>query len=335
MPNLGAMRRKMEAAAADAARKEARKTSQEPSFEDILASIRRIMSEEDVDLELDKPSPSDALDWVLPPVPDDADGSAGVVRESTRVLNQDEIDSLLGYDEEKAMRPLTATETPAAWSFKSDAVAKKFEDHVREQLPWYDALSLFVADVAVSFLPTGGVLYDIGASTGNITRLLAADIEAKKARAISVEPSHQMAKEWHGAGDLVVIDAERINYSKDRPDVAVMFLMLMFMRPAEREAFLRGICRAITPGGALILVDKGYLGVPYAQVACKAAQLAGKRRDGTPADAYVTKELALRGEQRPTDQRAVFEIAGDEGFVVEEIFRFGEFYGVLAVKSSL
>lgn len=264
---------------------------------------------------------------------------APIYADVTRVLNQDEIDSLLRYseagDEMANMGRLTAGETPPAWSFKNDQVAKKFEDHVREQLPWYDPLSRFIADLAVSFLPTGGTVYDIGASTGNITKLLASDIEAKKAKAISVEPSHQMAHEWHGAGSLVVIDAERINYNRDRPDVAVMFLMLMFMRPAERELFLRDICKAITPGGALLLVDKGYLRVPQAQVACKAAQLAGKRRDGTPADAYVTKELSLRGEQRPTDQRAVYDIAESEGFVVEEIFRFGEFYGVLAVKTCL
>ena len=176
--------------------------------------------------------------------------------------------------------PLTDEETPKAWTFKDDAVAQKFDEHVRSQLPWYDPLSRYVADIAVSFLPANGVLYDIGASTGNITKLLADDLASKRAHAISIEPAHEMAKHWRGTGELFVIDAERIDYSgRGRPDVAVLFLTLMFMRPAERAIFMSKLFEAINPGGAVIVVDKGYVNSPHAQVACKAAQLAGKLRD--------------------------------------------------------
>lgn len=230
---------------------------------------------------------------------------------------------------------LQSSETPAAWSFKDDAVARKFDDHVREQLPWYDCLSAYVCDIAVSFLPAGGTLYDIGASTGNITKLLAADLEAKGASAISIEPSEQMSKLWAGPGSLWTMNAESIDYWRQRPDVTILFLTLMFMKPSEREPYMTRLFEATNPGGAVILVDKGYLHRPHVQVACKAAQLAGKKRSGTPGDSYVTKELSLRGEQRPTDDQRVLDLARTLGFDGEEIFRFGEFYGLLLVKRAL
>lgn len=230
---------------------------------------------------------------------------------------------------------LQADETPTAWSFKSDAVADKFEQHVREQLPWYDALSRYVCDLVVSFLPQRGVVYDIGASTGNITKLLCDTREAKGATFVSIEPSHQMTKNWAGTGELWTIDAETVDYSRKRPDVAVLFLTLMFMRPGEREQFLAKLFEAVVPGGAVILVDKGYLGVPAVATAAKTALLASKLRSGSPADAYVSKELSLRGEQRPTDQGAVLELARLHGFDGERIFQFGEFYGLALVKRAL
>ncbi len=115
-------------------------SDKDPSMEDILASIRRILAEdeeEEVALAAavtDERAGRDEKWKALLEELNDHDESAGTVRESTSVLNQDEIDSLLHFDEEEMTKPLTADETPAAWSFKSDAVAKKFEDHVREQL---------------------------------------------------------------------------------------------------------------------------------------------------------------------------------------------------------
>lgn len=274
------------------------------------------------------------------PVPEiEDDDILYVAGQHDRTLNDDALDSLAAEVKGAFARParvvLEAGETPEAWTFKCDAVAEKFEDHVREQLPWYDVLSRYVCDLAISFLPRGGVLYDIGASTGNITSLLEADLLSKEAVAVSIEPSHQMSHRWGGNGALWTIEAENIDFMRQRPDVAIMFLTIMFMKPSEREDFLDKLFEAVTPGGAVIIVDKGYLHHGPVQVACKAAQLAGKRRAGTPGDAYVTKELSLRGEQRPTDDQAILELAVEHGFVGEPIFRFGEFYGILLVKRAV
>ncbi|MDX5370581.1 MAG: methyltransferase type 12 [Alphaproteobacteria bacterium] len=229
---------------------------------------------------------------------------------------------------------LKANEIDDAWTFKSASVADKFDAHVREQLPWYDPLSRYVADIAVCFLPQGGTLYDIGASTGNVTRLMRNDLIAKRAATLSIEPSHDMANLFDGHGELLVIDGEHIDYARRRPDVAILFLTLMFMRPSERRGFIDKLLRSINPGGAVIIVDKEFIDVGPAAAAFKTALLASKLRAGMDEAAYVKKELALRGEQRPTSMREIILMA-DAKFEIQEFFRFGEFYGLLLIRQDV
>ena len=63
------------------------------------------------------------------------------------------------------------------WTFKSDHIANNFDQHVREQLPWYDLATFATAQMARHFVPQGGKVYDIGCATGNMGRVLAGSWE--------------------------------------------------------------------------------------------------------------------------------------------------------------
>lgn len=228
--------------------------------------------------------------------------------------------------------PLAAAATPASWSFEGPAVAGAFDGHVRAQLPWYPALSSFVTGLVASFLPRDGLVCDVGASTGNITGLLAPELAAKGARALSIEPSLEMVSRFAGHGQVFGVSAEQFDFSHRRPNVIVCFLTLMFVSPAWRFDLVRKMASALLPGGALLIVDKGHVRSSRLHVACKAAQLAGKLAAGTTAEAYCAKELALRGTQFPIDEPRLAEMLEGEGLDVANFFRFGEFFGLAAIK---
>lgn len=42
---------------------------------------------------------------------------------------------------------------PKSWTFKDNQAAKKFDSHVREQLPWYNILTNLVAIAAKHYMP--------------------------------------------------------------------------------------------------------------------------------------------------------------------------------------
>ena len=85
---------------------------------------------------------------------------------------------------------------PKHWTFRSRKVAHHFNQHVREQLPWYDIATQTVAHFGRHYIPRGGVVYDIGASTGNIGLALKETLDQRLARFTAIEESQEMAERY-------------------------------------------------------------------------------------------------------------------------------------------
>ena len=214
---------------------------------------------------------------------------------------------------------------PKEWSFRSRAVAKAFDSHVREQLPWYELATGIVTHIARCYVPQGGTVIDVGASTGNIGRALAPTLEARGASLIAIDGSPEMAKVYDAPGQFIVADAAGFDYAAKKPDLIVAFLALMFIPIAARMSLINRMMAAVSRGGAVVIFDKtlprpGYLGTVAYRLTLAAKYEAG----AVPAD-IIAKELAISGLQRPMTED---ELAG---FV--EVFRFGDFAGFVYERS--
>lgn len=228
---------------------------------------------------------------------------------------------LAGMSEALSRQDCRTMEIPTDWTFHNRSVADNFDRHVREQLPWYDMATGLVAHFGRHYLPSGGLMYDIGASTGNITLHLKKEIEKRKVRAVSLDNSEEMATVWRGCGEFVVADASAYEYQPF--DFATCFLLLMFLPWEQQRLLLQKLHKQIKPGGCLIIFDKtetfdGYLGTVAHRLT-----LAGKVATGVPADEIVKKELSLAGIQRPIDPAYLLF----QQYESAEVFRFGEFAG--------
>lgn len=211
---------------------------------------------------------------------------------------------------------------PTNWTFQDDAIAAGFERHVREQLPWYDLATGAVAHVARHYIPRDGLVYDLGASTGNIGRALAPILDARHARLIPIEAAEEMAARYDGPqrGRLLIDDIRNVAYEPF--DLAVAFLTLMFVPVADRPKLISSLLGACRPGGALVVFDKTEAAAGYAATVLWRLALAGKVAAAVPAEEIIAKELSLGGVQRPLDPA----ILGPNAL---EFFRFGEFAGWL------
>jgi tRNA (cmo5U34)-methyltransferase len=217
-------------------------------------------------------------------------------------------------------------EVPTDWTFHSKNVADNFDIHVREQLPWYDLATGMVAHIGRHYLPENGLMYDLGASTGNITHALASELDKRKVKAISIDNAEPMKDVWRGVGDFEVADIREYDYKPY--DFCACFLVLMFLPPVQQRQVFEKLYKNLNPGGALVIFDKtasynGYLGTVMHRVT-----LAGKVATGVPSEAIVKKELSLAGAQRPIDPDALLF----QQYGVKEVFRFGEFAGWVATK---
>lgn len=202
------------------------------------------------------------------------------------------------------------------WTF--NGFEREFDAHVRQHLPWYDLAADAVALIAKHYIPKGGLIYDIGCSTGNIGRSLGETIDAREARLIGIDNCADMAKAYQAPGELVITDASAYDY--ERFDVAVMFLTLMFMPVAERALFIQRLRTNLKPGGAIIIFDRCVAPTGYEATVMMRMIWHGKLRAGVTFAELAEKEMRLAGIQRPIEQH---ELGGE----VLEIFRFADFAG--------
>lgn len=213
---------------------------------------------------------------------------------------------------------------PSDWTFKNTEVAKEFDSHVRESLPWYDLVSGAVAFVARHYLPQSGLMYDIGASTGNIGKLLDTSLTSRNARLISIESSEEMRTHFEAQGELVIGDCT--SYSYEFFDVATLFLILMFLTLEQRQKLVEELYSKCKIGGAIIVVDKIETKSDYLGTINRRLTLAGKVSSGVSAEQIIAKELSLAGMQRPLKD---YELPVD----AQQFFRFGEFAGWVIEKN--
>lgn len=215
---------------------------------------------------------------------------------------------------------------PNHWTFRSRAVAKHFDRHVREQLPWYELATNTVAHLGRHYIPSGGVVYDIGASTGNIGVALSETLDQRGAKFTAIEESREMADRYAGPPELVVADAITFDYQPF--DFAVCFLVLMFMPVQTRVGFLRRIESMTKPGGALVIVDKVQMPAGYVGTAFSRLTLQQKLAVGARPEDILRKELSLAGYQRPLDPRMFPPSA-------RTFFQVGEFVGWIIEASEV
>lgn len=205
------------------------------------------------------------------------------------------------------------------WTFEDSELANNFGDHVRGQLPWYDLATGLVRCIAENYLTEGGVMYDIGASDGNITSACRDLIKERSIHAISIEPSLEMCKVWQGEGELVNNFAEHYDFKCF--DLCVCFLTLMFIKPSVRTILLNRLKEKMNAGSAIVIVDKfvGFGG--YKSIVLDRMTLRQKLASGETAENIIAKELSLSGVQRPfanlfDSKDQFFQIGNFKGYLI-------------------
>ena len=130
------------------------------------------------------------------------------------------------------------------WTFHG--FAGEFDGHVREQLPWYELASAAMGLIARQYIPKNGKVYDLGASTGNVGRVLAHTLEARGARLTALDECPDMVEAYNAPGRALRADITRFDYKPF--DVAVAVCGSSYA-PAGPSLSLTSWCRraAILP----------------------------------------------------------------------------------------
>ncbi|MGM0451048.1 MAG: carboxy-S-adenosyl-L-methionine synthase CmoA [Pseudomonadota bacterium] len=144
-----------------------------------------------------------------------------------------------------------------------EAVARVFPDMIRRSVPGYTTIVPMIGVIAARFARPGTTLYDLGCSLGAVTLAMRHSVKAQDTRLVAVDNAASMIERCRhyialddGAlpVELQCADIRDIDYQP--ASVVALNFTLQFLPPEDRSALLERLCRALTPGGALVLSEK-------------------------------------------------------------------------------
>lgn len=212
------------------------------------------------------------------------------------------------------------------WQFTPEVTAV-FPEHVRASVPFYDAIQDLVAEASDWLLPDGGLVVDLGASTGTTIHRIATrhPDRALRARLYDTERSmlSRAAELLAGLSNLTAeyddSDIRQPATPHEDADLTLALFTLQFLPVPDRVTALQHARAGASPTGALIVAEK--LRPPdsrWAEIACDASH-DWKAAHGIADAAIRAKARALRGVLQPYPESTLVQAVTDAGWCCPEV----------------
>jgi tRNA (cmo5U34)-methyltransferase len=220
------------------------------------------------------------------------------------------------------------------WTF-GDKTPLAFEEHVMRSIPGYHECHELILDLADQLCPAEGRCYDLGCSTGALTRKLSERLGPRGVEVIGIDRDPGMIEHASqvqpatSSPRFIVSAVEQMEFQ--RADLIVSFYTLQFVPLRHRQALLTRLRHALEPCGTLVLFEKTLSPTGTEQDIADGVYLEFKRRQGFTNSEIVEKRRSLRGILQPLPVSQNYSLLRDAGFTqITHVFRWMTFDGVIA-----
>jgi tRNA (cmo5U34)-methyltransferase len=224
----------------------------------------------------------------------------------------------------------------ANWSF-GDKVADTFDDHVKKSVPLYDEGHGLISRLSDFFLPNNSLCYELGCSTGNLTRKLAERHQNRNVKFIGLDTEDTMVnkakektKDFKSASFEV---ADITNYELEKCDLIISYYTIQFIHPRERQDLINKIYESLNWGGAFIWFEKVRGNDARFQDIWSAIYNDYKLEQGYTPNEIIHKQRSLKGVLEPFSTQGNMGLLERAGFVdIATVMKYVPFAGFLAIK---
>lgn len=216
-------------------------------------------------------------------------------------------------------------------------IAVVFDDMLERSIPFYKEVVTLICDVINSHVEKDSTVIDLGCSTANT--LLALQIKSNKNfRAIGYDNSKAMLEQAKRKVNAYGVDielkfADILEVSLPSNNVTIANYTLQFIRPIERENFIKKIYNSLSLDGIFIFsekiiyedkkLDKNMIDIYYNF----------KKKQGYSEFEISQKREALENVLIPYSEEENKRLIMKSGFkTIETIFKWGNFVTFLAIK---
>ena len=224
----------------------------------------------------------------------------------------------------------------ARWSF-GGSVPETFDSHVGRSVPQYRQGHEIVVALSDFFIRSGSTVYELGCSTGELTRQIA---QANSDRNVSIigleiEPAMvEAAKQKTSDLPRVQIkEADILNVELEPADLIVSYYTIQFVQPAVRQLLFDKIYNSLNWGGGFLLFEKVRASDARFQDMMSSLYVDFKLQQGFTEQEIVNKSRSLKGVLEPFSSQGNIDLMRRAGFVdIMTVFKHLCFEGFLAVK---
>lgn len=226
----------------------------------------------------------------------------------------------------------------AGWTFGGE-IPKFFESHVSKSVPQYAEGHDITLALSDYFVKEDSVCYELGSSTGALTRKLSQRHPAS-VKWIGIDVEKNMVEQAQNyLVDLPTIknieylvdDAVHFPYQKS--DLIVAYYTVQFIPPRVRQELFNRIYQTLHWGGAFIMFEKVRAPDARFQDICSSLYVDYKLSKGYAGGEIVAKAKSLKGVLEPFSTDGNIDALKRAGFTdLMSIFKYVCFEGFLCIK---
>ena len=223
----------------------------------------------------------------------------------------------------------------ASWSFGGD-VPKTFEEHVSRSVPLYNEGHDLVCRVSDFFIKDDSIAYELGCSTGLLSKRIARHCESKSAHFIGIDVEDSMiryASDHNNAKNVEFICDDIVDYTYEKSDFIIAYYTVQFIRPSRRQILIDKVYECLNWGGALLLFEKVRAKDARFQDMMTALYTDFKIEQGYGSEEIIGKTRSLKGVLEPFSTQGNLDMLKRAGFVdIMSVMKYVSFEGFLAIK---
>lgn len=223
------------------------------------------------------------------------------------------------------------------WGFGGD-VPKKFVSHAEKSIPFYHEGHNLVCEISDFFCRQSSLCYEIGASTGQLSKKLS-DYNAHKKNitwvCLEIEKSMIDVAKKHclNNNNINFIEVDATTFDFEKCDFISSYYAIQFIHPKHRQELINKIYSSLNWGGGFIWFEK--VRAPDARFQDMSTTIYNdfKIGNGYNAEEILNKTSSLKGVMEPFSTNANIELLKRAGFVdITTVFKYVCFEGFLAIK---
>ena len=224
----------------------------------------------------------------------------------------------------------------ANWTFSGE-VSENFDDHVSKSVPLYESGHELICRISDFFLRDNSTCYDLGSSTGELTRKLHQQVGSRKVRFIGLDCEKDMIqkaqKKCAKLETVEFLETDLLGYEFEKSDLIISYYSMQFIPARNRQILFDRIYEALNWGGGLILFEKVRAPDARFQDMMTTIYTDFKLDQGYTSEEIVSKTRSLKGVLEPFSTAGNLDLLKRAGFQdIMTIMKYVCFEGFLAIK---